>query len=1440
MGDSSAAWGGRSGSRQAQAGEQGPKPGGASPGAPGTPGKRTLTESLPVQRESGPMPTSPMQAEHRPALPRLQLQDVPGNAAAQRTADDAGRPNPDFVNDNANRIIIAIMDRIAATPLSQPHLRLRWKREGQAKDALGLAISHYIQAAPGLALKRMMMLSYPADLFALIDDARRGPAGSRFEAVKLAVATAFDEPVMASIVRMGTRACVQLDLSGDRPVLASALVASCPLDGVLAELLVDTQLVDHRASKHGAPDDTGGRPFARGARTIRYEWQGARDPGLWNWIKVSAPADATVEDVAQHAFVGDHVLGGSEQAYRIAASPPFFGIPFETARLVEQARAHAPDRVKAKLDTGPGPRIADPAALERSAISDEAALAQAPAPTRGAPPADQVLDRVQLQLAFLHQQLAPWHAAGPLGSAGAFVERRRAELGRDPQAAQRWAAALGAQDRVLHAAASEAQEVLDQVTAAGARPQDTEGGLGPVTQVLTGYARAAGVSHLHAEAPAGLADARRLRTMLPITLAEDRVRGARGAVADQRAAETGAETLEPNAARTPQDVNSQMQRAADLRLAAARGEPLAPEAVEQLNVDAGETELRARLVTLATQAHSVLGKADEVGLDKARSPSGAWSVHMISELILQKVNGGWHEQLDAAARFSGPHHGQSGDQALIARRRDAIKHVSHDLMTFAATLGIGTWLKDAYDQIKDQQLRNLIWNMALQIGITLATGQLLGAAGAALRGLSLAGEIGAELRGASLLYQGTELAAQAGANTAIQGALGGPAGARELAENALGSVLTHAALRPFQGLLHDAAAVEGQIQTWGRSAGRLGKAAAELVIDTGASIGAAGVAHAATHGGHLDQADAEAWVTMGLSIAASKFVQQRTQGMQHRIAEAARQRKTRSFDLLLEKVAALAQRSMLANDRRPTPEQAIELLTERHRLLALERTLYEAHPEATQALTEAKADLAATGARFAEVPFQLAHLRPVVDGHIYEGTAAEIEQAFHAADATGVPLTREWLPERGGWRITASERVIELHERGARRRGEAESRGAHEVPNSSFTGQAPAGQQRRTIELEEVEHHARSAVTILDGLTKKYFAYAHDGAIMVSAGPEWCRIGFEVVEAMSDVARHTYKHGANKAWIEVSEHARPEDLARAIAHELSEIVVLMESRARSASDPAALTRGSKATDLSHHDVGRKAELQVLLYELESQPARREDILKEISALVDHLGFDMATIGKNCRARSVFGEDVVQRIGQAVARKRLWVTREELDIHDRFPKGATVWKFSIDAPLPNGESHNMAFGDCPVDAAGQPVSGPQYALSKRVTFNGEEVRVTIGDGKTSISLTDLAIKEGNRLFEARFGHAPTELRGTLIEDNRTIFQKAYLAELDAKVAPDLAAKNAIKKTPFGIARVRAEYDQIEVLPFKDMRKIVYGDPPTMREVPYTIEAIARKK
>src|SRR5262249_6758126 len=160
-------------------------------------------------------------------------------------------------------------------------------------------------------------------------------------------------------------------------------------------------------------------------------------------------------------------------------------------------------------------------------------------------------------------------------------------------------------------------------------------------------------------------------------------------------------------------------------LRAVHGQPLDPDAVERLTGDASETELRARLVTLATQAHAVKRKADEVGVPDGRGPNGEGAVQQVADLIWQKVDGpaggggggaveddrsggGWHEQLDVAARYSGPRKGMSGDQTVVAQRRAAIKRVSDQLATFAKDLNIGEYLKWSYEQIADQQLRTMI------------------------------------------------------------------------------------------------------------------------------------------------------------------------------------------------------------------------------------------------------------------------------------------------------------------------------------------------------------------------------------------------------------------------------------------------------------------------------------------------------------------------------------------------------------------------------------------------------------------------------------------------------------------------------------------------------------------------------------------------------------
>src|SRR5262249_26574817 len=153
------------------------------------------------------------------------------------------------------------------------------------------------------------------------------------------------------------------------------------------------------------------------------------------------------------------------------------------------------------------------------------------------------------------------------------------------------------------------------------------------------------------------------------------------------------------------------------------------------------------------------------------------------------------------------------------------------------------FFESCQEEITQEKIAKIIRNIALQVGIAVITGEAIGAIGAAIRGFMLVGEVGAELRNASLLWKGGTVIAEAMVNTGVQGAMGGPMDARAFAENALAIVLTTAAMKPFEGLLGKGATVEREIQTWGRTATRGGKMAAELVIETGAGIGAAGIAH---------------------------------------------------------------------------------------------------------------------------------------------------------------------------------------------------------------------------------------------------------------------------------------------------------------------------------------------------------------------------------------------------------------------------------------------------------------------------------------------------------------------------------------------------------------------------------------------------------------------
>ena len=1374
--------------------------------------------------------------------------------AKDTTGGERTTTNHDFVRENFLKLIGAIMERVQATPLTQPHPRLGW-RSDRAKEYIALAISEHLRAAdPNVGLARMSQLVYPANLEAIIDRVRRGPQGSRFDEVSIALGAAFDRPLISSIARMGTRAVVQWDENNGKPVHPSALVVSSPLDRVIGELLVQPEVVVYKAKGKG--DDTGGKPFQKPLQMVSGEWQGAKDEKLWNWIKVTSPRNATVEDVA-NTFAGEY--GSAQEAYRFAASPPYFGLPVDIALHTDGAREHAPADAGAKPTHPDAVVVAAPDALAKSGQSDDAAQAQAPAAGQGDKPAPDSLKRIEVQLGFIDTTVSPWGANGLLAGAEEFVARRHREFEADKKKSTQWTNVLSQQEKTLFATSSELTAFLDDLAKTGATPKD-KAALGPVMRVIEAYVRAAAVSHLAAQGNAALIEARRAKALLPLELAEQQINVARSSVADQRVQEKDVTDLEPNSAANPPAIGDQMQRAADLQLAAAHGGRIDPDSVEELEVDASETALRAKLVSLATKAHSVMRKADTVGVPQGKSPYGSWSVHMVCEDMLKKINGsagqpntdkndhiagGWHAMLDSAHTLSvSAKDAKAGKSQILGERRAAIQRVSGLLATYKDQLDLEAFLKWAYQDISDAMLRSLLKDMAIQIGVAVVTGEIIGAGFAAVRGIALAGEIGSEIREAGLLYKGAEILTTAAANTGVQGAMGGEMNRQALAENALAMVLTSAALRPFQGLLHDSAAVEGEIRTWGQGAGRVGKVAAELVIDTGASIGAAGVAHAVTHGGQMDEQSAQSWVTMGLTIATQKFVHQRTQAMQHRIVEVTRELATKDpgLDALLKKSIALEQRSNSKADK-VSAEEAIGLLVERRMLLVEERELYAKNPKAAKQLVDTKADLDKTGAQFMEVPLQLSHLSPVVDGHVYEGTSERIKAAFDAADRMGVPMEREWIQTEAKWRLKDGGRVIEVYERGSH--NEEHVGAAAAVEGSNFVGQAKG---RRPITMELVVARAHSAVDLLNrtetaqGLAvpgQKYapvFSVLYDNSVSVVVPSGALRVKFELMPATSDVARHNYAGGGQKvATVYVSSEAREADLVRAVAHELAEIQAI----AAGGGGGSALHPGSTSTDLNPHDIGRKAEIGVLSYQAERLPKdQRTEQINELTALLKSLGIEPAEVASE-RGRKVLGDVEASRLDEILnpvalrerIPRKLWKADDFVD--------RDSWVFRVDVDVPG-----VAAKQLPVLATyklenGQPAKGAQleFLLNDKVRKNFRDMRLRLEGAEP---LTEYAVREATERFRARFKQEPG-LGGSMVEDNKANFQRAYgeIRLREPKLSAQEVAQKAVMATAYGRARGAMGYD-ISVVPSADMTVIIAGDPPRPVEVPASVSANATKR
>jgi hypothetical protein len=606
---------------------------------------------------------------------------------------------------------------------------------------------------------------------------------------------------------------------------------------------------------------------------------------------------------------------------------------------------------------------------------------------------------------------------------------------------------------------------------------------------------------------------------------------------------------------------------------------------------------------------------------------------------------------------------------------------------------------------------------------------------------------------------------------------------------------------------------------------------------------------------------------------------------------------------LLAATTALHEHALRA-EANPQAKEAGALLAKRHELLSDEIKAFdelEKSPELMKASglhlsevnhmrAEVQGQLGEVHSRaFAETPLHLAGLEELIPGAQWKGSHDQIVAAIESAKHAGVTIdAKAPQGDRHTWHVELEGRPLEIVEREAplvaSGDGNAKDVGAHPVPGSKFTASSSSTHDHRSapheshsldpaehtgaaarvpgsnfvgtapnradITLAGVQGHAESAALLLNNAAEAvkpkgttglpFFNPVHNGDISINTGKAVVRVKFALMEAGEDVARHNYKQGDVVCTVFISSKARDIDVTRAIAHELSEI---HGAAAGVATSKPSLRAGSTSEDLDVHDLGRRAEIQVLLYQAERDPAgTRGDHGEELRALVTHLGFDPKTIGADARAKRILGDDEVARVDEILNKPRIHIAKGNYAA-----KGRVVgqsWVFVLEVQLPSGRKHMLADGSIKlkpsptepgkfVPAEGQTLD---FTLNNEADVDHRHYRVKLeGEGK----LTDYVMAEAVKQFTAEFKSAP-DMGGMLAWDNKSRFQHAYAEVMrdNPKLTPEAAANVAILKIPYGTARAAAGYDVAATT--TGSTTILTGVPPRLVDVPDHVTAIAKPR
>lgn len=1180
----------------------------------------------------------------------------PASAASNsRAAIEQRYPGPQrastYFSVHQREIFAAIHARLAAAALPEPHERLRW---AAGPGGLAAAFEPALLAASGgdwNLYQRIPALLYPADPWRLIDEHRaldegrpgelrdgapaRGPIAWN-PLVGQALAVEFEAQLRGSLTRMGARYVAQADAYAGA-VTPGLLVTSHPFDRVVARLLCDPAVARFtragaRARGREPASDRGA--FRDGLRLVIFEWLGARDPALWNWIEVTEPRDATREDVAASLFERHDGENHTEYAYGLTAAPPLFRVPARWARAFPQAAAHAPARALANADEDAESAEARSALdVADSRIGDDVAIAQAAGridPRRPMPPnlgqLAKSLEQSTGQLALIGERLAPWKLSHLVGPALRWATRRAEHLNATPDATlRRWAPIIEGQRALLFDATRDLLELLEAAERSAGAPDAREAR--PFRDAIEAFAIAFGESHLVETAAAQLVAARQARAMLPLALLDQSLRESRAATA-----QLAGERAQPNrygsagSAHDPvaaEAAQHQLARSAlELRAKASAGGAIAPSELEAIAVSAAEEGFRSRLATLdlqlqrlkeavwATNDSTIEGLANLLHGELSELPRTLSRIQNAASQIGQAMSDRTMAVVTAENRATDPDVHASH---ILFARKQSVAQARRELAELAEREQLQALFQRAHDAIRDAQIRAMILEIALLIGVSVIGGAAGSVVGGAVRGALLAeaaADTAAFVRGAATARTAGAIAnvATDAAVTAFgQSLVAGDSAQLSFIENLVSSAGVIAALRPLHaatatwGRLDEAAVGMWKVVGRGKAlALRGGVATAEMVTAAAAGYVAARLVKGAPP--PSDQ-QAAAWAIQGASIAVGRLVSGRLTGIQQRLALLAEQ------GMQLSKRAAVQQ--ALAADLEATGrhDAALRLLDDHVRLLEDEAALLRdparlaglgLDPQQLASLRAGnQAALDDTHSRdHATAVLHLHGLEPIAaGGAMWSGTPRQIEEALRAAGGAVAEVARD--PEAGRWTARIDGQAVSFLE---------------------VRSSAPAPREATPALGEQL-------ASLVPGAR-----YDGAGGFRIEVGDAAVDVEIRRIHGAAVQLRRTDAG----AVLDVPRGLAGIELERAVASKLTELrhqALRHDARPQ----PSGLGPGGTGERLSAADHGAIAELRVLRQHLGDDGARAQ-----IDALERRLGLHGDTEQAASRRRAVDAQLEVQR------------------------------------------------------------------------------------------------------------------------------------------------------------------------------------------------------